>query len=375
MITNFIKKRFKKILQDIDVEINGNRPSDIQVKNDKFYRDVLFKGSIGFGEGYINNLWCVQDLEGLMYKIIKSDIRNKPEVKIFKILKTISLLISNAQTKEHAKKVGDVHYDIGNKLYELMLDRNLIYTCGYWKNANNLDEAQENKLKLIFGKLGLKPGMKVLDIGCGWGTAPLYAAKNYQVSVVGITISKKQEKYGKKITEGHDVEIKNQDYRDIKGKFDRIYSIGMFEHVGYKNYREYMRKNYELLNPNGLALLHTITSNSTKVSIDPWIEKYIFPNSMLPSAKQILEASEGYFILEDVQNFGYDYHRTLREWYKNFDSNWEKIKKIGYNERFYKLWVYYLLFCSAMFKCRDISVHQFVFSKCKEIEARYDSPR
>jgi cyclopropane-fatty-acyl-phospholipid synthase len=258
--------------------------------------------------------------------------------------------------------IGERHYDIGNDLYKNMLDKRMNYSCGYWKNTKTLDEAQEAKLDLICKKLKLKPGMTVLDIGCGWGSLEKFAAEKYHVKVVGITVSKEQVRLARKLCKGLDVEIRLQDYRDLKKKFDCVVSVGMFEHVGYKNYRKFIKVVDRCLKDSSLFLLHTIGGNKSVTCLDPWIDKYIFPNSMLPSVNQITKASKGIFKLEDWHNFGTYYDKTLMAWHKNFNKNWDKIK-ISYNERFRRMWNYYLLSCAGSFRAHKNQLWQIVFSK------------
>jgi len=243
-----------------------------------------------------------------------------------------------------------------------MLDKRMNYSCGYWKDAKNLDEAQDAKLDLICRKLKLEPGMTVLDIGCGWGSFAKFAAEKYQTRVLGITVSKQQVDLARKLCRALDIEIRLQDYRDLKEEFDRIVSIGMFEHVGYKNYRKFMQVVDRCLKENGLFLLHTIAGNKSVKTGEAWISKYIFPNSMLPAANQVTNAYEGIFKLEDWHNFGTYYDKTLMAWHKNFNKNWDKIKTY-YDERFRRMWNYYLLSCAGSFRTHKNQLWQIVFSK------------
>jgi cyclopropane-fatty-acyl-phospholipid synthase len=254
-----------------------------------------------------------------------------------------------------------------------MLDKRKAYTCGYWKNARNLDEAQEAKLDLVCRKLNLKPGQKILDIGCGWGCFAKFAAEKYGVSVTGVTVSKEQINLGRKLCAGLPVEMLLQDYRDIKGIFDHIVSIGMFEAVGYKNYRSFMKLVSDHLKDNGLFLLHTIGTNVSAKTTDKWIDKYIFPNGMMPSIQQIGAAIEKIFIMEDLHNFGTYYDKTLMAWFENFDNNWSKLKP-KFDERFYRMWKYYLLMCAGSFRARANQLWQIVLSK-KSINDGYLSVR
>jgi cyclopropane-fatty-acyl-phospholipid synthase len=243
-----------------------------------------------------------------------------------------------------------------------MLDRRLTYSCGYWKNAKTLDEAQEHKFDLICRKLNLQPGQRILDIGCGWGSFMKYAAEKYHVSCVGITLSQKQLALGNELCQGLPIEIRLMDYRDLREQFDHVVSIGMFEHVGYKNYSDYMLVVRSCLKNNGLFLLHTIGGNKSTIINDPWIEKYIFPGGMLPSINQISKAIEGRFVMEDWHNFGADYDRTLMCWYANFSANWVNIKD-RYDDRFFRMWKYYLLSCAGAFRARDNQIWQVILSK------------
>ncbi|GAK60282.1 cyclopropane-fatty-acyl-phospholipid synthase [Candidatus Vecturithrix granuli] len=349
-----------ELLTLADVQINGEHPWDIHVHNEKLYARVLSKGSIALGESYMDGWWECERLDEFFYRILRAKLDTKviSWTDMFAILKA---KIFNAQKLSRAYRIGKHHYDIGNRLYWYMLDHYMNYSCGYWENAKNLDEAQEAKLDLICRKLDLQPGMRLLDIGCGWGGMAKFAAERYQAKVIGITVSKKQAEFAKEFCKGLPVEIRLQDYRDLKETFDRVVSIGMFEHVGYKNYKTFMQTVRNCLTENGLLLLHTIGGLLSVVKTDPWINTYIFPNSMLPSAQQICQASEGLFVLEDWHNFGADYDKTLMQWFKNFDEHWNQLKD-SYSMRFYRMWKYYLLSCAGSFRARSNQLWQIVFS-------------
>ncbi|NTU99353.1 cyclopropane fatty acyl phospholipid synthase, partial [Candidatus Falkowbacteria bacterium] len=334
---------------------------------------VVKDGSLGLGESYMDGWWESEKLDEFFYHLLTADIEKhwRPNWKAaFWIL---SQTLTNRQKKSGTHKIGEFHYDLGNDLYKAMLDRRLVYTCGYWKDAHNLDEAQEAKLDLVCRKLNLNPGQKILDIGCGWGSFMKFAAERYGVSVVGVTVSQEQVELGKELCAGLPIEFILEDYREVEGKFDYIVSLGMFEHVGQKNYRTYMEVVHDHLNDNGLFLLHTIGSNHSIVTTDPWLGKYIFPNSMIPSIKQIGTSIENLFIMEDWHNFGPDYDKTLMAWYENFDNHWEELKKI-YDERFYRMWKYFLLSSAAGFRARSTQLWQVVLSK-KGVPGGYQSIR
>jgi len=350
----------ENLLSFADVNLGGERPWDLQIHNRNFFSHVLARGSLGLGESYMDSWWDCPRLDQFFEKILSVNLEHKVKARI-EIFDLIKAKLLNLQKPSRAFEVGKKHYDIGNDLFERMLDKRLIYSCGYWKDAKSLDQAQEAKLDLVCRKLGLTPGMRVLDIGCGWGGAARFAAERYGVEVVGITVSKQQAKLAREHCRDLPIEIRLQDYRRLNEKFDRVYSLGMFEHVGYKNYSNYFKVIKNCLKKNGLFLLHTIGGNISVNNTDPWISRYIFPNSMLPSARQITHTSEGILVLEDWHSFGADYDKTLMQWYANFQRHWHEIKN-DYDQRFYRLWSYYLLSCAGSFRARKNQLWQLVFS-------------
>lgn len=355
------QQRIQALLEGTEITLNGTNPWDPQIHNDQFYKRILAQGSLGLGESYMDGWWDCAQLDEFIARLLRHDLGEKVGVNLPIIWEGIKARISNRQSGARAYKIGEAHYDIGNDLYERMLDERMVYTCGYWKDAKNLNDAQEAKLDLVCKKIGLKAGDRVLDIGCGWGSFAKFAADRYGAQVVGITVSKEQVALGNKRCEGLPVELRLQDYRDVNETFDHIVSLGMFEHVGAKNIRTYFEMAKRCLKPDGLFLLHTIGSLSSAPTTDPWIEKYIFPHSMLPSVKQIAQGSEGLFVMEDWHNFGAYYEDTLMAWHHNFETAWPDLKS-DYNERFYRMWRYYLLSCAGLFRARKAQLWQIVFS-------------
>lgn len=356
------KKALSEILESSGVEINGSHRWDIRVHDERFFARVLTEGSLGAGESYMDGWWDVDELDELFFRILRSDI----EVRLRRHWRLLASIASerlvNRERKSKAGEIGKRHYDLGNDLFRATLDQRLAYSCAYWKNADNLDSAQENKLDLVCRKLGLTSGMRFLDIGCGWGSLVKYAAEKYDVSAVGINDSVEQTTLGKKLCSGLPAEIRRQDYRDVRGRFDRIASIGMFEHVGPKNYRTYMRAAYDCLEEDGLVLLHTLGMARGRRADDGFTKKYIFPVGILPTLAQIAKAAEGLFVIEDVHNIGAHYDPTLMAWYQNFESNWGELQQV-YDERFYRMWKYYLLSSAGSSRARRFQVWQIVLSK------------
>lgn len=367
------KSLVNNLLQIANINVNGQTPWDIQIYNDQFYSRVLHDADLGLGESYMDGWWDCQRIDLFISKLINANLESKIQINLKFALKLFLSKLFNLQTKRRSLQVGRQHYDIGNDLFQIMLDNNLNYTCGYWKTADNLEQAQLDKLELTCRKLCLKPNMKLLDIGCGWGALAKYAAENYGVSVVGITISQQQYELAKYRCKDLPIEIRFQDYRDLNEKFDRIVSLGMFEHVGYKNYLEYMKIVHQCLDDDGLFLLHTIGSNESSTKATPWISKYIFPNGMTPSIMQIGKASEKLLVMEDWHNFGSDYYKTLIAWHENFNQGWNQIKS-KYSERFFRMWNYYLLSCAGAFDARMLQLWQIVFSR-KGVPGGYSAPR
>lgn len=370
---NRAKSVIENLLAVADVRINGDRAWDIQVHDERFYEAVLRGGDLAFGESYMAGWWDSRSVDELVAHITLHDIQKQVRITPHTVLLYLSSVLRNTGSKSRSFQVGEKHYDAGNDLFERMLDKRMVYTCGYWRHAKDLDEAQEAKLDLVCRKLGLKPGQRILDIGCGWGSFAKFAAEKYGVSVVGVTVSAEQVKLGHKLCEGLPVEIRLQDYRDVEGEFDHIVSLGMFEHVGYKNYATYMKVAHDHLKDGGLFLLHSIGSNISETHTSPWINKYIFPNGMLPSIAQIGRSIEKKFVMEDWHNFGADYDTTLMAWFENFDKHWPEISE-KYSKQFYRMWKYYLLACAGTFRSRKIELWQIVLSK-KGVPGGYESVR
>lgn len=349
------------VLKRAGIVVNGDARADIKIHNPKFFSRVLAQGSVGLGESYMEGWWDCDDLSQFFYRILRGKLDEDVNPMSF-FFQTLRSKVLSLPGRNDPFKIGEIHYDLNEDLYRAMLGKNMIYTCGYWKDANTLDEAQEKKLQLVCDKLRIEPGMRILDIGCGWGGLLKHCAEKYQVQGVGVTVSEEQATIARETCKGLDVEILLQDYREVTGVFDRVVSLGMFEHVGKKNYRTYFAKAASVLADDGLFLLHTIGTNKTESGTDPWIERHIFPNSMIPSIAQIGQAMEDFFVMEDWHNFGADYDKTLIAWFDNFDKSWPALSR-NFEPIFYRKWKYYLLCCAGAFRARRTQLWQIVLSK------------
>jgi len=363
----------RRLLAQADVQLDGERPHDLQVRDPRMFRATLLGGSLGFGESYMNGWWDCQRLDALFTRLLSHGIDARAGRRPAQWLQLLRDRLINAQSRRRAFQVGRQHYDLGNLLYSRLLDPTMSYSCGYWARARDLATAQRDKLALICAKLGLQPGMRLLDIGCGWGGLAEYAAREHGVRVVGVTISQEQAALARERCAGLPVEIRLQDYRSIDERFDRVVSVGMFEHVGHRNYQRFMEIAYRCLGPGGLLLLHTIGNSYTASTVDPWIEKYIFPNGILPSVQQIARAAEKRFVIEDWHNFGADYDRTLMSWHANFEHAWPQLAP-HYDERFHRMFRYYLLCCAGAFRARDTQLWQVVLAR-GGVRGGYRAPR
>jgi cyclopropane-fatty-acyl-phospholipid synthase len=352
----------RELLDTAEIKINGSQPWDLQVHDNRLYECILRDSSLGLGEAYMDGWWDSESIDGFICRVLTAHLDDKVKNNLRLAFQMVRAKLFNRQSSARAYEVGEKHYDLGNDLYTAMLDKRLNYTCAYWKNASNLDEAQEAKLELVCRKIGIHPGMRILELGCGWGSFAKYAAERHGASILGVTVSKEQVALGKELCKGLPVELRLQDYRAVTGTFDAVISIGVMEHVGYKNYGEYMRVVDRCLKKDGIAFVHTIGGNQSYTTGEPWTDKYIFPNGLLPSMAQLSKAMEEKFVMEDWQNIGPNYDPTLMAWHANFEKAWPDLKK-NYDDRFYRMWRYYLLSSAGAFRARNQQLWQMVFTR------------
>ena len=367
------KQKAEEYLALAGIAINGPNAWDIQVKDERLFDRVMAGGSIALGESYMDGWWDADDLAEFFNKLLRADLYKKVNP-LSVAFHSLRARLSNLQSRARATQVAEEHYDLGNDLYQKMLDpETMSYTSAYFENTTDLGEAQTKKLDLLCRKIGLKKGDHVLDIGCGFGGFAKHAAEKYGARVTGISLSKEQIALARERTKGLPVEIKFQDYRDVEGEFDHVVSIEMIEAVGHKNFRTYMEKIHSVLKDGGFFGLQAIVGRWNGLAGDAWIEKYIFPNGVLPSVQQIGDSIQELFIAEDWHEFGAYYDKTLLKWFENFDRAWPELKE-KYSDRFYRMWKYYLMCCAGSFRARQSTLYQIVLSKDR-MEGMYQTVR
>jgi cyclopropane-fatty-acyl-phospholipid synthase len=352
---------FRPLLAQADITINGSQPWDLHVRDPRAYQRVMRDGSVGFGEAFMEGWLDCERIDLLLDRAYRSRLIEKFEVRkaLWEILK---VKLNPFGSRSRSFEIGKWHYDTGNDLFELMLDKYMIYSCGYWQRANSLESAQEDKLEMICRKLQLEPGQRLLDIGCGWGGLARYAAEHYRVNVVGVTVSQRQIDLGKRLCAGLPVELRYLDYRDLNEPFDRVVSVGMFEHVGRRHYRPFFEACERCLKPAGILLLHTV-GYLKEEPINDWYDKYIMPGVEFPTVANVMDNVGGDLVLEDFHTWhGSHYDKTLMAWYERFNASWDQLKR-NYDDIFYRMWKLYLQGCAGAFRAERMRVWQFVFSK------------
>ncbi len=357
-----IQRQVGQLLEQAGISINGRRPWDIHVKDARWYSRVWMEKNLGLGESYMDGWWDCAQLDKMFERLLRAGIKEQVRGGFRYLIRAMPSVLFNLQTRMRSRRVAKHHYEMGNDLFAAFLDPWKQYSCAFFEGTDDLSRAQQNKLALISRKLNLIPEDHVLDIGCGWGGLAHYVAEHHGCHVTGVNISEMQLQYARRQCAGLPVTLLDCDYRSIQGKFDKIVSVGMFEHVGKKNYPTFMRVVHDCLKTDGIFLLHTIGGNISRASFDPWFEKYIFPHSLLPSIAQIAKSAEPYFVIEDLHNLGPHYAKTLMAWNSNFQSAWPSLQG-KYDLRFKRMWEYYLQACAGAFRARDIQLWQIVMTR------------
>ena len=363
------RERVENLLRSADIQVDGSHPWEIQVHDERFYSRILAGGTLGLGESYMDGWWDCAALDEMCCRAIRARLDERFARTLRNLLTLVHALIVNRQTQRRSHEVGENHYDLGNDFFTAMLDPWMQYSCALFGEGDDLAAAQRRKLEMICQRLELAPGMRLLDIGCGWGGLAKYAAENYGCSVVGLTVSREQQQFAIEWCRGLDVQIELRDYRQARGVFDRVVSIGMVEHVGFKNYRDYLRVAADSLGTEGRFLCHGIGNPVSSFQLDPWIRRYIFPNSLLPSLSRLTKAAEGLFLVEEVRNFGPHYDATLLAWEENFRRAWPRFVE-HYDERFRRMWRFYLISCAGAFRARSLQLYSILFIRAASVFSR-----
>jgi cyclopropane-fatty-acyl-phospholipid synthase len=353
------ERQIRILLERAEVEINGPSPWDPQIHNQDLFPRVWAQGSVGLGEAYMDHWWDCERLDEFFNRIVRARLSEQIPIAPHLLWLLLKSRIQNRQRKGLARAAAESHYNIDIDIFEATFDRRLNGSCGHWKDAQTLDSAQEAKLALICHKAQLQRGQRVLDIGSGWGAFTGFAAEKFGVECIGVTVSSGQIEYCRKRYAHLPVEFHLNDYRDIKVNVDHIVSIEMLEHVGPKNYRTYFRCARHCISNDGMFLLQTILANEPSPVLDPWLNKYIFPNAVLPTLGEVATATQGLFTIQDFYSFGADYDKTLMAWHQNFQSRRPMIAR-KYGDRFCRMWDYYLSGCAGGFRARMINVGQLV---------------
>jgi len=356
-----VSDTIRDLLEQAGIRINGPNPWDIRVHDKRWFGRVVREKNLGLGESYMDGWWECGQPDEMICRLLRSGLEDKVRGSLRHQLRLLPAVLFNLQSRARARKIAERHYNLGNDLFFSFLDSYNQYSCGYFQDTDDLNRAQEKKLELTCRKLNLNASDHLLDIGCGWGGLAKYAAERFGCTVTAVNISAEQLEYAKKFCRGLPVHFQDCDYRATEGRFDKIVSVGMFEHVGQKNYRAFMKTVRRCLKEEGIFLLHTIGGNTSRTGCDPWITRYIFPNGMLPSTAQIAKAAENLFVIEDWHNLGLHYDRTLMAWNRNFQKAWSRLEK-KYDGRFKRMWEYYLLSCAGAFRARSIQLWQIVMT-------------
>jgi len=380
-LSRFLEKLFKKD-GFVLVDANSTRyiigkperenPIIIKLLDKKLHYKLLLFSDLYFGEAYTDGSIVIENgtLTDFLDLVMKNIRRKETNIfnKIINNIRGTYRFLTNFNLISKSKNNVAHHYDVSEKLYDLFLDSKKQYSCGYFKNDNDsLETAQNNKIEHIIKKLNLKSNQKILDIGSGWGTLAIEIAQKTQCEVLGITLSKNQLEYSnnkaKELNVENQVQFKLLDYRELDEKFDRIVSVGMFEHVGRKFYKKYFNKISKLLNKDGIALIHTIGSVNPPRDPHPWITKYIFPGGYTPSLSEVVAPIEkSGLIISDLEVLRMHYSHTLRHWKERLLSKKEEALEI-FDEKFFRMWEFYLTSCEMTFKWKDLVVFQFQLIK------------
>jgi len=348
----------------------------MRLTDPKLYRTLVFNSELAAGEAYMDGTLRFEDGSTLrdfltLFSINRLSLGSYPIQKALRAIKMRFRKRQQSNVKGEAQRNVAHHYDLGNDFYKLFLDEHMLYSCAYFREPQEtLEQAQRNKLRLLAAKLCLRPGMKVLDIGCGWGDLALYLAKLEDVEVLGVTLSKEQQTLATQRAKDAGLEGRVRfellDYRDVDEAFDRIVSVGMFEHVGVHHYEEFFKKLNALMPDDGLAVLHSIGHMSPPGMASAWLRKYIFPGAYSPALSEVFKVVEKNSLwVTDLEFLRIHYATTLRHWGERFEKNRDKVIEM-YDERFARMWEFYLISAEMMFRTGSQLVFHMQLSRSRD---------
>ena len=354
-----------QLLASADIHLNGSRPWDIQIKYPQTLQRLLSLGGFALGESYMDGWWECQAIDLMVERAMRAGLQEKlatPRA----WWESFKVRMRPRDGVGQSRIVGRMHYAVGNQVFQAMLDPYMAHSCAYWvEGAQTLEEAQIAKLEMVCRKLQLRPGMRVLDMGCGWGSFMRYAAEHYGVTVLGLSNVPHQIELGKTLARHLPVQFELSDYAqfntDGKSKFDRIVSIGTFEQLGQAHVAAFFETAKGCLKDDGWMLLQTQGKSNRQRLLDAWNDKYIYPQGYLPRLDEVTQASEAHFVVEDVHNIGADHDRTLLHWHQRFEMAWPQLR-LSHDERFYRMWRFHLLSSAASFRTRHHQMWQLVLS-------------
>ena len=350
-------------LQQADIRVDGSRPWDIKICHPDFFKCIMQQGLLGLGESYMDGWWECERVDILIYKFLTGRLDEYLPIHLHNILNLFSAKLLSLKPDHVSLTSGNKEHEIGYDIFAVMLDNYMQYSCGLWREGTSLDEAQTAKLQMICEKLQLSPGMRILDLGCGWGGTAEYMARHYGVYVEGITDSTEQQKVAQARCRDLDVTIMLGDFHDcIDDQFDRIISLGTLQNIELRNYQAFFKRIANSLNPDGRCLLQSIGKDQFVNHVGLWINKYIFPRGCLPSEEQIVRSTQPYLHIEDWINLGGDYDKTFMSWEKRINDAWPELKD-NYSPRFKRMLDYYLCSCAGFLRAKKLNMWQMVFSR------------
>lgn len=358
----FSKHLITYLFSRADIRVGGSRSWDIEVTDPRFFRTLMKRGSLGLGEAYMDGWWRAEDLEAFFYRCIKSNLYQASQSLPFHVRRRLLDKLNNQQNRNKSVRVARQHYNLGNDLFFEFLGHYKNYSCGYFRDTDDLCQAQLKKMQQICREMAFKSGERVLDVGGGWGEIARHVATNHECQITSINISDEQITHARRHCAGLPVEIKKLDYRDLDKGFDKILVIAMLTHVGPKNYRVFMETLHRCLEPGGTVLIESVGSPTDKINCEPWTDKYIFPGGVIPSLRQIDRAIDGLFTRERTAEFGDYYHLTMRAWHENFTRAWPQLQ-LRYPEKVRLMFEYFFLSVAAAFRARSLLHWHIVLRK------------